>query len=49
MGGGYILINKASGKAIDVSGGNTANGTNIGTYIVNGTKAQAWKFNSASI
>ena len=49
MGGGYILINKASGKAMDVSGGNTANGTNIGTYIVNGTKAQAWKFNSASI
>ncbi len=49
MGGGYVLINKASGKAMDVSGGNTGNGTNIGTYAVNGTKAQAWNFNSVSI
>ena len=37
-------MNVASGKALDVSGGNGANGTNVQQYVLNHTNAQLWDF-----
>ncbi|WP_425456964.1 RICIN domain-containing protein [Cohnella terricola] len=41
-GGTYKLINPKSGKALDVSGAGTANGTNVQIWTDNGTGAQKW-------
>ncbi len=49
LGDGFTLTNRASGKRLDLSGANTADQTNIGTYDENGTKAQAWTFNAVSV
>ena len=38
----YRIINIASGKALDVSGGSRANGANIQLFQQNGTAAQNW-------
>ena len=38
----YRIVNIASGKALDVSGGNRANGANIQIFSQNGTAAQNW-------
>lgn len=44
MGNGYFrIIAKVSGKAVDVCHADTACGTNIWQYDVNGTDAQLWK------
>ena len=37
-----IIANEGSGKVLDVSGGGTANGTNIHQYSFNQTSAQKW-------
>lgn len=48
MGNGYYkLVMKNSGKAIDVSGGGTANGTNVQQYNDNGSDAQRWVIKDA--
>jgi lysophospholipase L1-like esterase len=39
----YKLINVNSGKALDVSGAGTVNGTNVQIYTDNGTGAQNWQ------
>lgn len=48
MGNGYYkLVMKNSGKAIDVNGGGTANGTNVQQYNDNGSDAQRWVIKDA--
>lgn len=47
--GGLSLVNKANGKALDLSSANTANGSNVQTYAPNETAAQAWQFNSCEL
>lgn len=42
-GGNYTLKNVYSGKYLNVSGGKTANGTNINIYEGNGKKSQTYK------
>ena len=38
----YTIINKHSGKVLDVSGSNTNNGANVQQWDSNGTNAQKW-------
>lgn len=45
--GYYYLINVNSGKALDISGASSANGTRAVQYTPNGTSAQAIKFYAA--
>ncbi|WP_281558065.1 ricin-type beta-trefoil lectin domain protein [Thalassomonas sp. RHCl1] len=40
--GYFSLINKNSGKCLDVAGGRTFNGTNVQSYQCNNTRAQQW-------
>lgn len=40
----YFIINKNSGKAIDLDNGNTADGTNIQQWTKTGGKQQEWRF-----
>ncbi|MBW7452971.1 RICIN domain-containing protein [Paenibacillus sepulcri] len=42
----YKLINPASGKALDVNGAGTANGTNVQIYTDNGSVSQKWQITS---
>jgi hypothetical protein len=42
-GGYYLIVNKGSGKVVDICGGKDANGTNIWQYDENGTDAQKWE------
>ena len=37
-------MESATGKALDISAGSTANEANLQTYSWNGTDAQLWKF-----
>jgi GH43 family beta-xylosidase len=39
----YTLVNRNSGKCLDVNGGNTADGTNIFQWSCNGGANQKWK------
>ncbi|QOV34698.1 family 43 glycosylhydrolase [Streptomyces ferrugineus] len=39
----YTLVNRSSGKCLDVNGGNTADGTNIFQWTCNGGANQKWK------
>jgi hypothetical protein len=39
----YTLVNRNSGKCLDVSGGNTADGTNVFQWSCNGGGNQKWK------
>ncbi|MGC9541351.1 family 43 glycosylhydrolase [Streptomyces sp. UG1] len=39
----YTLVNRNSGKCLDVSGGNTADGTNILQWSCNGGANQKWR------
>jgi GH43 family beta-xylosidase len=39
----YTLVNRNSGKCLDVEGGNTADGTNIFQWTCNGGANQKWK------
>ena len=39
----YTLVNRNSGKCLDVSGGNTADGTNVQQWTCNGGTNQKWK------
>lgn len=43
----YLLIATHSNKAVDVSGGSSASGTNIQQYTVNNSDAQLWQFRDA--
>ena len=43
-GGWYSLINQASGKALDMKGGSTKNGTNIIAWAPNGRDSQHFSF-----
>lgn len=54
--GSCVLVNKASGLALDVKGASDKSGTIVQAYPKNGTKAQSWKlvqvkgkYNPASI
>ncbi len=47
-GGGYYYIQSRLGCYLDVTGGKTANGTNIQVYNGNKTAAQKWKLEKAS-
>ncbi|WP_230633058.1 RICIN domain-containing protein [Paenibacillus athensensis] len=47
-GGTYKLINPNSGKALDVAGGGTADGTNVQIWTDNGSAAQQWQTNRNS-
>jgi beta-N-acetylglucosaminidase len=42
--GRFSLINKETGKALDIIGGSTASGTNVQVYAPNNTRAQLWAF-----
>ncbi|MBB3108827.1 GH43 family beta-xylosidase [Paenibacillus phyllosphaerae] len=42
----YKLINPISGKALDVAGGGTADGTNVQLYQDNNSTAQEWRITS---
>ena len=42
--GYYKVIDTETGKALDVKGQSSANGTNLQEYKDNGTKAQLWRF-----
>lgn len=42
-GGYYLIVNKGSGKVVDICGGADADGTNIWQYDENGTDAQKWE------
>ncbi len=42
--GTYTIINKATGKALDLQSCKRANGSNIQVYTPNGTEAQKWAF-----
>lgn len=44
--GTFVLKNVASGKVLDVASAKTANGTNVQTYVANGTGAQKFVFKS---
>ncbi|MDQ0904788.1 hypothetical protein QFZ22_000773 [Streptomyces canus] len=39
----YTLVNRNSGKCLDLSGGNTADGTNVFQWTCNGGANQKWK------
>ena len=39
----YRIVNKSSGKALDVKGGNSDNGTTLQTYTINNSAAQQYK------
>src|SRR5438067_1213798 len=41
----YVLTNPNSGKALDVTGAGTADGTNVEIWTKNGTAAQNWQIN----
>lgn len=41
--GYYNIVNKGSGKVLDVENGGVASGTNVQLYETNGTVAQQWK------
>lgn len=47
--GGLSLVNRESGKALDLSGANTANGSNVQTHEANETSAQAWCFENCEL
>lgn len=47
-GGGFVLVNQGTGRALDLAGNRNANGTNVGTYARNGTNAQRWVPNWAN-
>ncbi len=47
MSGYYVLKNLGSGKWLDLSGANTADGTAVQTWEWNGTKAQRWQIAAA--
>lgn len=40
----FSLKNRKSGLCLDVSGGGTANGTNVQSWSCNGSDAQKWKY-----
>jgi len=40
----YVLVNKHSGKALDLPGYSTANGTGLGQWSSNGGTNQQWQF-----
>ena len=42
-GGYYLIVNKGSGKVVDICGGADADGTNIWQYDKNDTEAQKWE------
>lgn len=48
-GGGYCLVNKASGKAMDMRYGKTDKGTSIIRYAPNGKDSQHFTFTSATL
>ena len=48
-GGWYCLINQASGKALDMKGGSTRNGTNIIAWTPNGKDSQHFNFVSSDL
>lgn len=48
-GGFYSLVNRASGLALDLKNGGTANGTAAWLYAVNGTAAQHFLFRTAQL
>jgi len=45
--GYYYIVNKGSGKVLDIQGGGTASGTNVQLYQKNGTQAQHWALYNA--
>ena len=45
--GSYKIRSAKDGKALDVSGGSSASGANIGVYADNGTAAQRWSIHAA--
>lgn len=49
QGGGYVFTNVKYGKALDIKGGQTANGTNIQGHRVNGTAAQRFSLVGSSL
>ena len=38
------ILNKATGKCLDVLGGGTADGTDVWTYTCTGATSQQWYF-----
>lgn len=48
-GGWYTLLNKATGKALDMRGGKTASGTSIISYTPNGADSQHFSFVASSL
>ena len=49
QGGGYVFTNVKYGKALDVKGGQTANGTNVQGHRINGTAAQRFSLAGSSL
>ena len=47
-GSAYEIVNRINGGRLDVSGGSTANGTNIQLYLKNGTNSQKFTFETAT-
>lgn len=47
--GGIEFTNVSTGKVIDLQSGNTASGTKVQPYSSNGTAAQAWLLQSATL
>lgn len=45
-GDGYVFIRNQLGYYLDVNGAVNANGTNVQTYVFNGSDAQRWKLES---
>jgi len=45
--GEFSLVNKSTGKCLDVAGGWSTNGTNVQSYECNNTESQKWTFNTA--
>jgi len=43
----YVIINKNSGKVLDLEGDSTADGTNIVQMTYDGTNSQKWRFEEA--
>lgn len=44
-----VFANVATGKVLDAAGGSTSNGTNIGTYLTNGTAALSFRLSACSL
>ena len=42
----YNIVNRNSGQAVDVGGGNTANGSPVDQYTINGGANQEWTVTS---